>query len=67
MTKSAMELFSFQNLVDCPHATINDLKNLYLFYGGICDKQWLENLISEYKGKIYHYHEYQNIVKNIPY
>lgn len=65
MSKSAKELFNYQNLADFPHATINDLKQFYLFYGGNCDKQWLQNLISEYKGKIYDYHEYQNIVKNI--
>lgn len=63
MTKSAKELFDYKNLADFPHATINDLKKYYLFYSGDCDKQWLENLISEYKGKIYDYHEFQNIVK----
>ena len=65
MSKSAKELFNYQDLADFHHATINDLKKYYLFYGGNCDKRWLENLISEYKGKIYDYHEYQNIVKNM--
>lgn len=65
MSKSAKELFNYKDLANFPHATINDLKKYYLFYAGNCDKQWLENLISEYKGKIYDYYEYQNVLKSM--
>lgn len=64
MSKTARELYSYDNLVDFPSATIDDLQKYYLFYGRYCDKKWLEELKAEYKGRIYDYYEYQNIVKN---
>ena len=65
MSKTARELYSYDNLVDFPSATIDDLQKYYLFYGRYCDKEWLEELKAEYKGRIYDYYEYQNFVKKI--
>ena len=63
MSKTARELYSYDNLVDFPSATIDDLEKYYLFYGRYCDKEWLEELKTEYKGKIYDYNEYRDMIK----
>ena len=63
MSKTARELYSYDNLVDFPSATIDDLQKYYLFYGRYCDKEWLEKLKTEYKGKIYDYNEYRDMIK----
>ena len=63
MSKAAKELFDYNNLVDFPSATIDNLQKYYLFYGRCCDKEWLEELKAEYKGKIYDYNEYQSMVR----
>lgn len=63
MSKAAKELFDYNNLVDFPSATIDNLQKYYLFYGRCCDKEWLEELKAEYKGKVYDYNEYRDIVR----
>ena len=63
MSKTARELYSYDNLADFPSATIDDLQKYYLFYGRYCDKELLEKLKAEYKGKIYDYNEYRDIVR----
>ena len=65
MSKSAKELYNYDNIVDFPSETVNNLQKCYLFCGRCCDKEWLEELKAEYKGKIYNYDEYRNIIKNI--
>ena len=64
MSKSAKELYSCDNIVDFPSATVDELQKYYLFCGRYCDKEWLEGLKAEYKGKIYNYDEYRNIIKH---
>ena len=65
MSKSAKELYNYDNIAYFPSATIDDLKKYDLFYGRRCDKRWLEKLKAEYKGKIYNRDEYLNIIKSI--
>ena len=63
MSDAAYELFKGK-VTYFPSATITDLKNCYVFYGRRCDKQWLEQLIAEYKGEIYDYHDYKNMLNH---
>ena len=63
MSKAAKELFDYNNLVDFPSATIDNLQKYYLFYGRCCAQEWLEELKAEYKGKIYDYNEYRDMIK----
>ena len=65
MSKLAKELYNYDNIVDFPSETVDNLQKCYLFCGRCCDKEWLEELKAEYKGKIYNYDEYRNIIKNI--
>lgn len=64
MSKSANELFPFDSICDFFHATKDELKEYYLFYGGMCEKRWLEKLVAEYRGATYEYWEYKNMIKS---
>ncbi len=63
MTKSAEELFSFDELTHFAWSTAEELKTCYVFYGGECEATWLEKLEAEYQGKVYDYNEYEKIIK----
>lgn len=62
MSTSARELFPLDSLCSFPHATIDELRKCYVFCGGACEKQWLEKLVAEYKGAVYEYWEYENMI-----
>lgn len=64
MSTSAIELFPFDSICVFPHATKDQLKECYVFYGGKCEKQWLEKLVAAYKGATYEYWEYENMIKS---
>ena len=63
MSDTAYDLFNGK-VTYFPSSTITDLKNCYVFYGRRGDKQWLEQLIAEYKGEIYDYHDYKKMINH---
>lgn len=65
MSTSANELFPLDSICYFPHATKDQLSECYVFYGGMCEKQWLEKLIAEYNGATYEYWEYGKMLKSV--
>lgn len=63
MSESAKELYNSNNICYFPSATKDELKECYVYIGYRCEKKWLEKLISEYKGKIYEYWEYEKKIR----
>ena len=63
MSASARELFPSASLCGFPHATKDELRECYVFCGGMCERGWLEKLVAEYKGAVYEYWEYEKMLK----
>lgn len=64
LSKSAMELFPLDSLCDFAYATKEELRDCYVFTGSMCEMQWLEKLVAEYKGETYEYWEYKKILSS---
>lgn len=64
MSKSARELFKDTRLCHFVHGTKEELKKCYVFCGCVCEMVWLEKLLSEYKGDVFEYWEYEKILKD---
>lgn len=62
-SESARLLYPDEAICNFAHSTKDDLNKCYVFYGAKCEKQWLDNLVSEYQGKIYEYWEYEKMIK----
>lgn len=64
MTKSARELYEGVELRRFVYNTKQELKNCYVYYGAICEKKWLEKLLSGYKGDVFEYWEYKEKLRS---
>lgn len=64
MSKAADELFPNGSLVYVGHSSFEKLVNIYLFYSSYIDAGWYNDLISNWKGRIYEYDEYRKEVIN---
>lgn len=63
MSKSARELFKDIKLCCFACSTKEELNKCYVFSGYTCEMEWLEKLVSEYKGEIFDYWEYKKLLK----
>lgn len=59
MSKSARKLYEGVELCRFACGTKQELKDCYVYRGVVCDKKWLEKLLSEYKGDVFEYWEYK--------
>ena len=63
LTKAAKLMFDGV-LSNIAYSDIESLKKCYVYYGGRCDTNWINKLLSEYNGEIYEYYEFEKLIKN---
>jgi hypothetical protein len=51
------------NIIPITGKYIEELKKCYVYYGMYADEDKLNQLISQYDGKIYEYNEYEKLIK----
>lgn len=52
------------NIIPCTCGYIEDLKKCYVYCGHYANMEKFQDLIEQYDGKIYEYHEYEELIKN---
>lgn len=46
------------------YSDIDSLKKCYVYCGARCDTSWINKLLSEYKGEMYEYYEFEKLIKD---